>query len=83
MVSGTGNKAAAKVQCRESPCHGDPTNPQIKELLFSSCAQATVPCIIYPSSEGGLDALLIWKDSLFSAANLSPFNIDDYLLYRL
>lgn len=55
----------------------------MKELLFSSQARASVPCIIYPSSEGVLNALLIWKDSLFSVANLSPFNIDDYLLYSI
>ena len=83
-VSGTGSKTVAEIQCRNSPCLGDPTNnPQMKELLFPSQARASVPCIIYPSSEGVLNALLIWKDSLFSVANLSPFNVDDYVLYSL
>lgn len=68
---------------RKSPHHRDPLKPPIKKLLFSSHAWATVPCIIYLSSEGVLHALLIWKDSLFSVANLSPSNINDYLLYCL
>lgn len=36
--SGTGSKSAAGIQCRVSPYHRDPINPQIKELLFSSSA---------------------------------------------
>lgn len=37
-LPGLGSKAATEVWCRENPCHRDPTNPQIKELLFPSCA---------------------------------------------
>lgn len=68
---------------RKSPHHRDPLKPQIKKPLFSSHARATVPCIVNLPSEGVLHVLLIWKDSLFSVANLSPSNINDCLLYCL
>lgn len=56
------------------------SSPKLKGHCFPPFPGKCACCIIYFSSEGVPHALLIWKDSLSSVANLSPSNINDYLL---